>query len=123
MKKGIRIIICMALCFAFLIVGVYIGRKSLDGSFVVDASGNHGYEPTDPSIENAFLDQKININTAGMDELSLLPNIGEQLAGRIISYREQNGRFSAIEDLMNVEGIGENRLSLIRKYITVGGAS
>ena len=50
---------------------------------------------------------KININTAGADELMRLDGIGEKLAGRIIADREENGAFARIEDITRVSGIGE----------------
>ena len=63
----------------------------------------------------------VNINTAGSVELQTLPGIGEQLAERIIEYRMRHGPFRAIEDIMEVEGIGESRFEAIRDKITVGG--
>lgn len=60
---------------------------------------------------------KVNINTAPVEELLLLPGIGEKLAERIISYREENGPFSAPEDLLLIKGIGESTLADLRDYI------
>ena len=61
----------------------------------------------------------LNINTATVDELKMLPGIGEALAGAIVEYREANGRFESIEDIIYVSGIGEAKLEAIRQYITV----
>jgi competence protein ComEA len=63
---------------------------------------------------------KININTATATELERLPGIGPSLAAPIIAYREENGPFLAIEDLMLVPGIKEGIMSNIRSLITVG---
>ena len=49
----------------------------------------------------------ININTAGVEQLVKLPRVGEKIAQRIIDYREKNGKFKKLEDLMKVSGIGE----------------
>ena len=57
--------------------------------------------------EEARLDGLVNINTAGMEELKTLPGIGDSKARSIIAYREKNGAFGAIEDIKNVDGIGE----------------
>lgn len=61
----------------------------------------------------------VNINTATLDELNTLPGIGPTLAQRIIDYRTANGPFSAIEDLMNVSGIGVSTFDEIKDLITV----
>ncbi len=62
----------------------------------------------------------ININTATADELTALPGIGETLAARIVSYREQHGPFTQIDEIMNVSGIGEGKFNDFREMITVG---
>jgi competence protein ComEA len=49
----------------------------------------------------------IDLNTATKQELAKLPGIGDTIAGRVIAYREENGGFQKIEELMNVKGIGE----------------
>jgi competence protein ComEA len=65
---------------------------------------------------------KIDINRAEAVELEALPGIGPELAQRIIEYREKQGPFQRIEDLMNVRGIGEKNFLKIRDRITVGEA-
>ena len=50
---------------------------------------------------------QININTAGVDQLSKLPGIGKKKAERIISFRKKHGRFRKTRDIMKVKGIGE----------------
>lgn len=62
---------------------------------------------------------KININKATLEELDTLPGIGPSTAAKIISHREQNGSFKAIEDIMNVSGIGESKFNNIKDFITV----
>ena len=60
----------------------------------------------------------ININTASKEELMKIPNIGESKADSIIIYRNEN-RFNKIEDIINVNGIGEALFVKIKDYITV----
>ena len=64
-------------------------------------------------------DSLVNINTAGEELLCTLPGIGSSKAMGIISYREKNGSFRQIEDIMNVEGIKEGLFQKIRDKITV----
>lgn len=63
--------------------------------------------------------QRVNLNTAEGWLLDLLPGIGEVLAQRIIDYREVNGVFRQIEDLMMVEGVGPSTFGKLRDMITV----
>lgn len=63
----------------------------------------------------------VNINAAGAEELALLPRVGETVAQRIIEFREENGGFQAIEDLMLVKGIGEKTFALIEPHVTLKG--
>lgn len=62
---------------------------------------------------------KININTAGLDELQQLNGIGPSKAEAILRYREENGLFSSIDELTNVPGIGEKTLENLREQVTV----
>jgi competence protein ComEA len=64
-------------------------------------------------------DSRININTADRNELMTLPGIGESKADAIIRYREENGKFSAIEEIMNISGIKEGAFGKIKDLITV----
>jgi competence protein ComEA len=72
--------------------------------------------------ENSFSGDKeklININKATRDELMTLPGIGETKADDIISYREEHGNFSKIEDLMNISGIKTGVFNKIKDRITI----
>jgi competence protein ComEA len=64
----------------------------------------------------------ININTAGLAELDLLPGIGPAKAQAIISYREEHGPFQTIEEIQNVPGIGPATFDALKDLITVGNA-
>lgn len=69
-----------------------------------------------PSESNQDL---ININTATAAELDVLPGIGPTIAQRIVDYREENGPFDAIEDIMKVSGVGPSTFDQIKDLITV----
>ena len=61
----------------------------------------------------------VDINRATLDELMTLPGIGETRANDILTYRTQNGGFTAVEELMNVKGIGQSTFEKLKPYITV----
>ncbi len=71
--------------------------------------------PTDA----AFEPQKIDINRAEVWLLEALPGIGPTLAQRIVDYRDQNGLFDRVEDLMEVDGIGQAKYDGLKDLITV----
>ena len=62
----------------------------------------------------------VNLNTATATQIATLPGVGEKAAQRIIEYREKNGGFKKIEELMNVKGIGEKSFLKLKPLITVG---
>lgn len=62
---------------------------------------------------------KININTATQTQLESLPGIGSSTAQKILAYRKEKGKFSKIEDIKQVNGIGDAKFEKIRQYITV----
>ncbi|MBN2117839.1 MAG: ComEA family DNA-binding protein [Anaerolineales bacterium] len=71
-----------------------------------------------PEVETST-SEVININTASIAELDTLPGIGPTTAQKIIDYREQNGPFLNIEDIINVSGIGPGTYERIKDLITV----
>ena len=81
----------------------------------IELSGVRVLQPT-------FLNSppKINLNTAGIDELKKLPGIGSVLAQRIIDYRNEHGPFQSIDDLVNVNGIGKSVLERIADMVKFG---
>jgi comEA protein len=62
---------------------------------------------------------QVNLNTASAADLERLPGVGPAMAARIVEYRQKNGNFKKIEDLMNVKGIGEKSFLKLKPQIIV----
>jgi competence protein ComEA len=60
---------------------------------------------------------KINLNTATTEQLTALPGVGETIAGAIVVYRDNNGAFRSVEELLEVKGIGEKKLIAISEVV------
>ena len=88
----------------------FIGRQAEPSGYEVTTVGRKEVEET--TVE------RVNINTADQQELETLPGVGEVIAQRIIAYREENGTFSAPEELLKIQGIGEKTLETLREFIT-----
>ena len=82
------------------------------------ASGGAG--PTDDTSVKATA--RIDVNRAGVEELTTIKGIGPALARRIVEYRNQHGRFESIDDLLAVKGIGPKLLARIRDRVSVSGS-
>lgn len=69
-----------------------------------------------------FLDSppKVDLNSAGIDELNKLPGIGDVLAQRIVDYRTEHGPFHSLDELANVSGIGKSIIERIPELIELG---
>ena len=61
----------------------------------------------------------ININTASIQELDTLPGIGEATANKIVNYREEKGKFNSIEEIKNVNGIGDKKYEELKTLISI----
>lgn len=86
-----------------------------------------GYDPahhgggSSVSAEDASAtDSPVDLNQATREQLESLPGIGPVLAGRILDWRSEYGRFRSVEDLLLIRGIGEKRLATLRTRVTIG---
>lgn len=64
-------------------------------------------------------DGRVNLNTADVSALDTLPRVGPAIAERIIQWREDNGPFTSVDDLLSVPGIGDKMLASLRDLVTV----
>lgn len=117
MKNGRFLMLSFCALSLCLVLGIFIGRN-MRGEFwelpkernVADVDTTRSPQPND---------YRLNINTATKIQLMELPGIGEVLAERIIEYREQNSGFRSVDELMNVYGLGEQKLQEIESLIKV----
>jgi competence protein ComEA len=93
-----------------------LGRLDSSG----DAGGSDSVRHARGKNDYSLLPRSININTASKEELTRLPGIGDAMAERILAYRDENGSFSTIDELINIRGIGRKKLDRISPFCTVG---
>ncbi|MFV2073282.1 MAG: ComEA family DNA-binding protein [Thermoanaerobaculales bacterium] len=63
----------------------------------------------------------VNINSADTEQLQMLPRVGPALAGRIVEFREANGAFQSVDEIVAVKGIGERSFEKLKPYIVTDG--
>lgn len=98
--------------------GINLARTLADGEqLVVPVVGEVPSAAADTGA--AAGDGRVNLNTADESELDTLPRIGPAIAQRIIEWRDQHGRFTSVDDLLAVPGIGEKMLTALRDLVTV----
>jgi competence protein ComEA len=79
--------------------------------------GDHIVIPSTNDSGSAPSQDRFDLNTATASDLETLPGVGPVLAARIVAFREDNGPFETIEDLLDVPGIGESKLAAIRSAL------
>jgi competence protein ComEA len=106
---------------------VNLARRLRDGEVVVilavPSPGSTPVLPIDEvhgAIPAESPQTKININSATVEELEAMPGIGEVIAARIIAYREENGPFRTVDDLIHIQGISDRTIDQIRDLVTTG---
>lgn len=94
--------------------GVNLARLVADGEQLAVPVIGQEPAPGEPAA-----DGRVNLNTADEAALETLPRVGPALAARIIQWREANGGFTAVEDLMSVSGIGEKTFEGLKDLVTL----
>ena len=75
--------------------------------------------PSPAAAPKASEARPIDINTADSAAFETVPGIGKSLSARILTFREKNGPFQSVDDLLKVQGIGEKSIQKLRPYLTV----
>jgi competence protein ComEA len=97
-----------------------LARPLVDGEqIVVPAIGAAPPASGAPIAGGSAQGGKVNLNTADETALETLPRVGPALAGRILDWRTKNGRFTSVEDLMSVTGIGQKTFDGLKDLVTV----
>jgi competence protein ComEA len=100
---------------------VNLARRLRDGEVVVIGDlPAPGSTPQSVEAVDEVSGPRININMASADALDALPGVGEVTANRIISYRETNGPFRSVDDLVLIQGISDRTIDGFRDMVTVG---
>lgn len=121
-KIGTERLKLLAVLLFFLVSGIFYSHSFYTGGLEMGTPATveeitAEQEGDAPAESNAG---GLNINTATAQELTQLSGIGEKKAADIVAYREKNGGFSDIADIMQVSGIGEKTFEKIKTEITVG---
>lgn len=115
-------LLCAAVYAAAYASSNAAGRQTVTVEHIASAAAEVSAEDLgDEAAEDEESDevQTVNINTADQETLETLPGIGSTRAKAILAWRERNGSFRSVEDLLEVDGIGEGLLDRIRYYIVL----
>lgn len=97
--------------------GVNLARAVTDGEQIVVPVV--GAEPAAAAASGAAASGPLDLNSATREQLDALPRIGPALADRILAWRDENGRFTSVDDLGSVPGIGDKMLAALRDLVRV----
>lgn len=110
------LVCCISLAF---IGGFFVGRNANHSPVILSTAAVSA--PAKATGPAATPSAQVDINTATAAELEQLPGIGATLARRIVDYRDIHGSFTSVSELLNVEGIGAQKLEAIIDYVIAGG--
>lgn len=127
-KQSFPILVIITVAFAAFTFGYHLGQNSRTEAVTLSIPASLMTVPEETtvpaeteSIPEPTVSFPIRLNSAGLEELTALPGIGEVLAQRILDYRDAQGDFTSVNELLNVEGIGKGRFEDIYDLITIGG--
>ena len=123
---GIACLLCAGMIlYSMFFTDPWVGGEGAPPEVFSLASGVSAVSQTSDTASGAASSsepqEKLDLNTATQEELDALPGIGPVKAEAILQYREESGPFRTVEEIMEVEGIGEKTLEQLRPYVTVEG--
>lgn len=114
--NGLRALLALCLAAILFAAAFFLGRASVSRIPVVETQRQAAAQPAETA------EGRLNLNTATREELLALPQVGGTLADRILEYRAQYGKFVTVEQLSDVEGIGEGLMQQLRGLVYVEDA-
>lgn len=114
--NGLRALLALCLAAILFAAAFFLGRASVSRIPVVETQRQAAAQPAETA------EGRLNLNTATREELLALPQVGGTLADRILEYRAQYGKFVTVEQLSDVEGIGEGLMRQLRGLVYVEDA-
>lgn len=96
-----------------------LARFLSDGEQIYVPAEGEALGPAGGGAASGTVGGKVNLNTADATALETLPRVGPALAARILAWREANGRFTSVEDLLGVSGIGEKTFAGLKDLVTI----
>ena len=119
MKKSLWLLLGITGVFLCILLGIFIGRNFVNNYIPLDSITNSDVTEASEHKQNV---NGLDLNTATLQQLMLLPGIGETLGQRIIDYRTEHNGFTSVDELKQVSGIGDKKFAEIKPYVKVGGS-
>lgn len=116
-RKRTKMVFYVLILAVFAAAGRFIEKYDTPDFIVETVTSDENINYHSDAVH--VIDGKININSADSNELALISGVGASLAEKIIAYREENGPFMRIEDIMAVKGISEKKFETMRDIICI----
>ena len=114
-----KVLLAVTALFVTFTLAFFIGRSSVHAQITTERAPETLVRELTAAEAPPEQPQKLELNRATRAELEALPGIGPVLAERIVAWREANGPFVSVEQIMDVEGIGEKKFAELRDSIYV----
>ena len=126
LEKSQWILLVLTVLFITFTLAYFIGRNSVKAVITTQnaaqpapAQSTSGQEAAQAQNAQIMEQPRVNLNTATAEDLEELPGIGPKLAERILVWREENGGFLSVEQLMDINGIAEGKFEEIKDFVFV----